>query len=63
MHANVVAINVGRDMLGLGWVEREAKSPLNFFQKTVPRPTVLEEKLLQASALAVLAQRLGIAEQ
>ena len=63
VNADVIAIDVVGRMLFHRWVELESDAILQFVEKTLGRPSVAQEEKLQAGALAMFAQHVGIAEQ
>src|ERR1700723_1355490 len=62
MYAGVIAVEIGGQLLRLGWFQAEADAIFQFLLKSIRRPTLLEEQKLQASAFAAIAQNIGTAE-
>ena len=63
MNSYVIAIHIVRGMFFRGGIERETDSILQFGEKTFGGPAVAQKQEFQASALAMLAKDLGVAEE
>src|SRR5205823_1283778 len=62
VYAYMVTIEICGHILVLSRIQFETDLPLQFALKAFLGPTVVLEQILQASALAVLTQNLGIAK-
>src|SRR6266550_1283062 len=63
MNADMVTVNIVRRTLFKRWIELESDAVLQFAEKTISSPSVPQEEELQARALAVFAQDVGVAEE
>src|SRR5438067_935110 len=63
VNSDVIAIDVVRRMFFRSGIESEADAILQFGEKAFGGPSVAQEEEFEASALAMLAQNLGIAEE
>src|ERR1700682_5580572 len=63
VNADVVAMDVGRQLFRFGRIERKAQSILQRFEETFRGPAVLQKEKLEPRSLAILAQDVGFAEE
>src|SRR5882672_9593178 len=56
MNANMIAMNVRRDLFGFSGIERETNLPFQFGEEDFRGPAMLQEKVFQARLVAALAQ-------
>ena len=63
MNADVVAINVVGRMLFYRGIETEPEALMQLVEKLLSGPSMTQEEELQASALAMLAENVGVAEK
>jgi hypothetical protein len=59
MNAGVIAVEVGWQLLRLGWFQAATNAVFQFLLKSIRSPALLEEQKLQASALAAITQNIG----
>ena len=62
MNAGVIAQNLVGHLLGHSGQQRKVEPRLEFSQKALGRPALLEEEVFQTGALAVFAQALLVAK-
>ena len=62
MDADVVAVGIRRRVFRNAWVEIEAEAGVEFAEETLGGPTVLGEEMLQARAIAILAEAILVAK-
>jgi len=62
MNPDMVAIDIDGRLFRFGGIESKSDPPLQICLKILGGPAMLQKKKFQARPLAMLAQRLGIAE-
>ena len=63
MDADVIAVDVGWSVLGLGRIELKSDPPLQFLLEVLHRPAMPQEEKLQPRPLAMFTQLAGVAKQ
>ena len=63
LHAEMIAMDLGREIFGFGGIESERETGLDGGEEGVGGPAVFEEEIFEAGAFAALAEDLAFAEE